>query len=53
MSGAQAGAAVITGAVGVIAEVDGEAVQQRLADGYIQKENVFTGRTDLISRMEE
>ncbi len=53
MSGAQAGAAVITGAVGVIAEVDGEAVQQRLADGYIQKENVFTDLDDLIIRMQE
>ncbi len=53
MSGAQAGAAVITGAVGVIAEVDGEAVQQRLADGYIQPENVFTDLDALIIRMEE
>ncbi len=53
MSGAQAGAAVITGAIGVIAEVDGESVQQRLADGYIQKENVYTDLSDLIIRMEE
>ncbi len=53
MSGAQAGAAVITGAVGVIAEVDGESVQQRVADGYIQKENVFTDLDDLIIRMQE
>ncbi len=41
MSGAQALAAVITGAVGVIAEVDPEAIQQRVSDGYIQAENVF------------
>jgi urocanate hydratase len=41
MSGAQAGAAVITGAVGVIAEVDDDAVQQRITDGYILKENVY------------
>ena len=42
MSGAQALAAVITGAVGVLAEIDDDAVQQRLTDGYIKKENVFT-----------
>lgn len=53
MSGAQAGAAVITGAIGVIAEVDAEAVQQRVADGYIQEENVFTELGDLIIRLEE
>ncbi len=53
MSGAQAGAAVITGAIGVIAEVDAESVQQRVADGYIQPENVFTDLDDLIIRMEE
>jgi urocanate hydratase len=49
MSGAQAGAAVITGCVGVIAEVDGDAVQQRVTDGYILRENVFTDLDDLIS----
>lgn len=53
MSGAQAGAAVITGAVGVIAEIDGDAVQQRITDGYILRENVFTDLNDLIIRMEE
>ncbi|TNE55566.1 MAG: urocanate hydratase [Bacteroidetes bacterium] len=53
MSGAQAGAAVITGCVGVIAEVDGDAVQQRITDGYIQPENVFTDLSDLIVRLEE
>lgn len=52
MSGAQAGAAVITGAVGVIAEVDGDAVRQRVADGYVLKENVYTGLDALINRME-
>ncbi|MEZ4940986.1 MAG: DUF559 domain-containing protein [Saprospiraceae bacterium] len=52
MSGAQAGAAVITGCVGVIAEVDGDAVKQRLTDGYIQKENVYTDLGKLIDRME-
>ena len=53
MSGAQAGAAVITGCVGVIAEVDGDAVQQRITDGYIEKQNVFTDLSDLIVRIEE
>ncbi len=53
MSGAQALAAVITGAVGVVAEVDPDAVQQRLTDGYIKRENVFTDLNDLIIRIEE
>lgn len=53
MSGAQAGAAVIAGCVGVIAEVDGDAVQQRVTDGYILRENVFTDLDQLIERMEE
>ncbi|MEQ1744827.1 MAG: urocanate hydratase [Saprospiraceae bacterium] len=52
MSGAQAKAAVITGCVGVIAEVDGDAVQQRIADGYILQENVFDDLTALIARIE-
>ena len=53
MSGAQALAAVITGAVGIIAEVDGATVQQRLVDGYILKENVYTDLDVLIHRMQE
>jgi urocanate hydratase len=53
MSGAQAIAAVVTGAVGVLAEVDGKTIEQRLADGYILRENVFTDLNDLIIRMEE
>ncbi|MCB9298825.1 MAG: urocanate hydratase [Lewinellaceae bacterium] len=53
MSGAQSVAAVIAGAVGVIAEVDPDAVQQRLIDGYIQKGNIFTDPDALIARMEE
>ncbi|MEZ5056486.1 MAG: urocanate hydratase [Saprospiraceae bacterium] len=52
MSGAQAGAAVITGAVGVIAEIDPDAVQQRITDGYILKENVYQDVDALIDRME-
>jgi urocanate hydratase len=53
MSGAQAIAALVTGCVGVIAETDGEAVQQRLVDGYIKKENVFTDTTKIIAKIEE
>lgn len=41
MSGAQTKAAIITGAVGVIAEVDPAAIQQRIADGYVDKDCVF------------
>ncbi len=52
MSGAQAKAAVIAGCVGVIAEVDPAAIQQRIADGYIQRENVYTDLEALLSRMD-
>jgi urocanate hydratase len=53
MSGAQAKAAVITGAVGVVAEVDPKTTEQRIADGYIKRENVFTNLDDLLRRIEE
>jgi urocanate hydratase len=53
MSGAQALAAVITGCVGVIGEIDPEAVQQRIVDGYILAENVYTDVTALVQRIEE
>ena len=52
MSGAQALAAVITGAVGVIAEVDPDAVRQRLEDGYIQAENIYADLDELLAAME-
>ncbi len=52
MSGAQSLAAVITRAVGVIAEVDDDAVKQRVADGYVKPENVYTNLGELISRIE-
>ena len=52
MSGAQARAAVITGAVGVMAEVDPDAIQQRIADGYIQSENVFADLNQLLAQIE-
>lgn len=53
MSGAQAVAAVITGCVGVIGETDGDAVNQRVTDGYISRENVYTDLPALIKRIEE
>lgn len=53
MSGAQTLAAVITGAVGVIAEVDDDAITQRIQDGYVEKENVFTDLSDLIHALEK
>ncbi len=52
MSGAQALAAVITGAVGVIAEVDPDAIQQRIKDGYIQKDRVFQNLDLLLPEIE-
>ncbi len=52
MSGAQAGAAVITGAIGVIAEVDEKTIAQRIADGYVLKKNVFTDLNKLITKLE-
>lgn len=53
MSGAQTLAAVITGAVGVVAEVDPDAVRQRLIDGYIQQEHVFTDLDELLPRIDQ
>ncbi len=53
MSGAQALAAIITGAVGILGEIDPDAVQQRITDGYIKKENVYTDLNDLVIRVEE
>jgi len=42
MSGAQARAMLITGATGIIAEVDGDAIQQRIGDHYIRQEDIYT-----------
>ncbi len=52
MSGAQSLAAVITGAIGVIAEVDDDAVRQRVTDGYVQQENIYTDLGELIRRID-
>ncbi|GJM36205.1 MAG: urocanate hydratase [Saprospiraceae bacterium] len=53
MSGAQSLAAVITGAIGLIAEVDPDAVQQRINDGYILAENVYSNLDDLLIRIDK
>jgi urocanate hydratase len=53
MSGAQALASVIVGATSIIAEVDGHAIRQRLDDGYIQQEHLFTNLNELIRAAEE
>ena len=53
MSGAQALAGVITGAVCVIAEVDPDAISQRVADGYIKNENVYDDGFKLIERISQ
>ncbi len=41
MSGAQSKAILVTGATGIIAEVDHDAIHQRVADHYIRQEDVF------------
>lgn len=53
MSGAQARAAIITGAVCLIAEVDPDAIQQRVADGYIDAQDVYTDLALLLERGEK
>jgi len=51
MSGAQAIASVITGTVGVIAEIDNDAIAQRVVDGYVQQDNVYHNIQDLMDRI--
>lgn len=53
MSGAQSLAAEITGCVGVIAEVDDAMVEQRIQDGYIQRDNVYANLDTLKKRIAE
>ncbi len=48
MSGAQAIAGFITQCVTVLAEVDQDAIRQRIADGYIGEKNVYTDLDALI-----
>jgi len=52
MSGAQALAAVITGAIGVIAEIDPQTVEQRVVDGYVSADNIYNDADKLIDRIE-
>ncbi len=52
MSGAQALAAVITGAIGVIGEIDPQTVEQRVVDGYVSADNIYTDVDKLIDRIE-
>lgn len=49
MSGAQAKAAVIAGAIGVIAEINPHAVTKRHAQGWVDE--VFTNLSDLLARI--
>nr|MBS0037517.1 urocanate hydratase [Saprospiraceae bacterium] len=49
MSGAQTRAGEIAGATTLIAEVDPDAIQQRIADGYVQKDKVYTDLSELLS----
>ncbi|MBV6472981.1 MAG: Urocanate hydratase [Saprospiraceae bacterium] len=53
MSGAQSLAAVITGATCVIAEVDPDAVRQRVVDGYILEKNIYTDPDALFKRAQD
>ena len=53
MSGAQALAAVITKCVSIIAEVDGKTIDQRVVDGYVLAENVFSSLDDLLIRCQQ
>lgn len=50
MSGAQALAAVITGVCCIIAEVDQNAINQRINDGYISKENIYTSSDEIFKK---
>ncbi len=51
MSGAQAKAAVIAGAIGVIAEINPKAVEKRHAQGWVDE--VYNDLDELIARMDK
>ncbi|MBM3404722.1 MAG: urocanate hydratase [Bacteroidetes bacterium] len=51
MSGAQAKAAVITGAIGVIAEINPKAVEKRHSQGWVDE--VYADLDELITRIKE
>lgn len=53
MSGAQTKAALITGAVGIVAEVDNAAIMQRISDGYVDKDFVYTDLDLMLERVKD
>jgi len=53
MSGAQTRAGEITAATSIIAEVDPDAIQQRITDGYVCRENVYSNLDRLIDKARE
>jgi urocanate hydratase len=53
MSGAQAIAGLITQCVTLLAEVDEDAIRQRIEDGYIYGENVYTDLDALIDKAQD
>jgi len=53
MSGAQALAGVITGAVSIIAEVDPEAISQRVTDGYVMRDCVHSDLHKLLTAADQ
>ncbi|MEP7195711.1 MAG: urocanate hydratase [Saprospiraceae bacterium] len=53
MSGAQAIAAVITKVCCIIAEVDEDAINQRVADGYIDRKNIFTNLNSIFAKAKQ
>jgi urocanate hydratase len=53
MSGAQTKAALITGAVGIVAEVDNAAILQRISDGYVDKDFVYTDLDLLLENVKD
>ncbi len=52
MSGAQALAGIITHAVTLLAETDGDAIRQRTDDGYILKNNIYSDLEACVAKMQ-
>ncbi len=50
MSGAQAIAAIIAGVVCIIGEIDPNAIQQRIVDGYVDEKNIYEDVDAIIDR---
>jgi len=53
MSGAQTKAAMITGTVGIVAEVDNAAISQRIIDGYVDKNFVYSDLNLLLEKVKD